>query len=409
LRKPELRRLLVAIPLCLLVCFILAPAWKHAALDIGRSDFTSYFCANLAIRGGENPYLRENVVSVLPACHKAAPFFYAPPFLIPMTWMNLSGDDIRGAREIWYCINVGALAILAWVLKKWARSSWFWVLSVFALFTPFDSCFFQEQVDIVVLCLVMAALWKESGVSLAMAVLSKLSPLLLVVPLVVLRKWRLLLSAAAWMGVLSLVSLAFVPWQHQAYFYGVVLPDFLRGFPGLEFDMSHITSHSIARPLAAIWPSGVPGRLSTPASLGHVIVAAALAALLTWWSVKGRAIESEGNKPLIGAWLVLMTISPTIVWEHHLVFLLPPIMLVVQAILERRLSGGYRVAAAASVVLLMVPRAWVDWPGYLFPELEPVFSSGKLIAAIVLGSCCIYLQARQQAPKKIAPSSGVSS
>ncbi|MFN7971889.1 MAG: glycosyltransferase family 87 protein [Acidobacteriota bacterium] len=292
------------------------------------------------------------------------PYLYPPPFLLvcaPLTLLSFSA-----ARWAWLAIDLSLVVvalglsgrILARAFPTIARSTIACVIAVLAAtFQPIYDGLIAGQVNALVLVLILLALDRLSrsrdgaaGAFLGAAAIVKMSPALLLVWLVVTRRWRAIAGAAASMALLSLLSLAVVPISVQRAFYLEVLPGFSSTFPAVRLPISYFGNHSLPSAIDALLPSGRPRHLSGPARVVTAVLEGTLLAIACLRSARSRASLRDAS-----AFLVLMVAFPVFAFDHHVVYLLLPIALGVLLVSEGQLAPSWIAPVALSWALLGIP------------------------------------------------------
>lgn len=196
------------------------------ALVTGReagSDFSAWFDhASMAFNRGLSPYLFESAKSAGIATY---PSFY-PPFNLVVFW-PITLVPVSMALLLQWLANVASLVALLYLLtirfEPIARSRPMpaLVLVCACLSSGISNNFEQGQVNIEVsLLLTLVLMWSAErrrdvamGALLALCVLLKFYFVLLLPLLVLRRRWRAALGAAAVLGAALLVTLVFFPWR----------------------------------------------------------------------------------------------------------------------------------------------------------------------------------------------------
>jgi len=209
--------------------------------------------------------------------------------------------------------------------------------------------------------------WAGAGIGLATAV--KLTPGLFIVYLVVSRQWRTAMVAAGTAAGASVLAWVLAPRESLAYFTSVLWQTDRVGTADFT------PNQSLAGILARLYDS-----TSAPGLLWLTFAAVCCALGLS------RAVSAhvEGDElaafTLVG--LTATVISP-ISWSHHLVFVVPAIVILVDTALRRRAAGRWlgraavsawtrmaalRYAVGAVVVYLLFLTAPIWWVHHRLPE-----------------------------------------
>lgn len=199
-------------------------------------DFRSYFTAAWMVRnhqteeiylsvGNLNPALqKDHISSGTPFARMAAEhsvftdeieLYDYPPTLadliVPLTWLSTST-----ALKLWFLLNIAALVWAAYLLSRLPAlllSTGFLPILAFLFFPPTVSALIYGQVVIYILLIVVAGIGLylrnmtySAALLFALAIAIKLTPLILVVPLILWRDWKMVRAVALW-GVAILAAL----------------------------------------------------------------------------------------------------------------------------------------------------------------------------------------------------------
>lgn len=347
----------------ILVGFYTWPSAKRA--NHGR-DFASYYYAVDVVTAGGNPYDKKVLVQAARADQKRSgvhPYFYPPPFLLFFQWVIWL--PLATAYRLWFWLD--ELATLAAVLSlwRWWRPLGPAVLPVtvvaVALCSAVPNNHMMGQMNLPVLAMVLGSLYFHSrdragvaGVLLGTACMWKMSPALFVLYWLWERQWRPAFWALGTMVALSITALVLwgvdVTWS----FYGTVLPGFGSGtYNGLSVPISVFGNHSIANLWHAAWPKSHPG-LSDAARIASGLSALGLAGVTAAVFQRNRAgVLGFAARP--AALCALMLMLPVYTYEHHLIWLLPAVVLTVLATAQGRIPW-----------FAVVPLVF-SWCGWAFP------------------------------------------
>jgi len=211
-----------------------------------------------------------------------------------------------------------------------------------AMFEPVRDTFSFGQVNLVLLLLVVAdtrllrqTRWSGVGIGLATAI--KLTPGIFIVYLLISGQRRAAAVAGGTAGAATLVALAIAPDASRTFWTEALWDTNRIG------NLAYVSNQSLQGVVARLDPSGTPSRL-----VWLLLVAVALAV----WVYRVRRVD-----PLTGAALtgVLGCLISPITWVHHLVWVLPALVLLADS--KRR---GY---AAGAYVVLCSSVVWLWWDG----------------------------------------------
>ncbi len=301
------------------------------------SDYKIYYDATLRLFEGKNPYEPYRT------------FIYHPFVLLMIKMFSLWG--YRAGPFLWS----GALIIVwAWVGFSFRRllltlgdipALYYWVLWFF--FAPVVENIVIGQINIFVIAvLLLGFLLAEKGKSslaglcFALAIIFKLTPVMFLLYLVVVKQWRTILWVIIWFAFLTVITIVVL--GH------VVLMQYLQLMPLLSVDLAlGIYNQSIVSSLYILMPKfmGVSKLLNLVQKLISVYV------LFELIRVSKRAVDSamkyrKQRFVLFVFFLMSTLLMSPLLWYHYGAYVLLPIL--VLAARTRRLRW-----LIVSVVLLL--------------------------------------------------------
>ncbi len=258
---------------------------------------------------------------------------------------------------LWQCLQFQAVlacyVMSRVLLRRAGLSSWHWTLALAGLFVlnvpMLRALRFNQPAMYLLMAALLVAVWSDrhpclAGLSVAGAVFVKVFPVVLLLPALISRKWRLLGWAVGWLAAIGVASVV-MP-EGRAYWLSFV--DLLRGFPEpLAFRDNSLPSlvRNTARVLA----------------LGPFPLWVARAVQVLWgawllWRIARRTVDRPGDHAT--TWLgnisdtlcLGLVLSPT-VWENYFIFLIPGMIWSWRAAFPRH----PRTVAAAAVLVFLVP------------------------------------------------------
>ncbi|MFF0777272.1 glycosyltransferase family 87 protein [Streptomyces sp. NPDC003720] len=264
--------------------------------------------------------------------------FTYPPFAA-LLMLPLAAMGRHTAIAASLLVNLAALAVVLGVVAGPGprRHGWFrWSLALclLALFEPLRDTFSFGQVNLALLALVLGDAWllrtgrgRWAGAGIGLAAAVKLTPALFIALLLLARRWR----AAAVAGCVALAATGLAAWADPGasrfYWTGALWDTSRVGRLG------YVSNQSL---------QGVLARLGEP---DRALWAGAVLLVLGGWAWRARRAVAAGDWPaafaLTGAAACL--VSP-VTWVHHLVWLLPSLVVLARA-------GRPRLAAALYAVL----------------------------------------------------------
>lgn len=312
---------------CLLVvyllCYVAAGYDTHSRFGAAlMQDFTHYQNALLRFYAGESPY----------AVHRIGPGFLYPlaalfiieifslikPFSL-MAWTYIS-------------VNIGLMAFMVYGLAKHYNFKfsqiWYWYVLCLA-FAPFFELLHIGQINVITmfgvfLCFIHAQKsYVIGGMGLCLAVLTKLSPSLFFAWLAFQRMFKPAVVAA--IAIFGISALAAVRYGFQ---YTLEYADLL-AWLGNTFPVGGIHPHSLVAKLVWLNDKLPDIAMLEFAAREHAVVQRLLmfyvlmliliSGVLAW-------VGRQAREPLFIIVALGMTISPNIMWYHHWVFTLLPLM-----------------------------------------------------------------------------------
>jgi alpha-1,2-mannosyltransferase len=203
------------------------------------------------------------------------------------------------------------------------------------------------------LLLLLTACWRclrrhqdeRAGVLLGVAIALKLFPLLLILPLIISRRWRCSAIALVTAGSVLAFSFALVGWEQSFYYVTRVLPE-------VDYALSHVTSNTTS--IGSVL-RGALGRGPLAEWLGLAFRIGVVAAV----AVGAIRMRDAADKAFNLGMTALVLASP-VVWEHYFVLLYLPWLDQLARAPRRQqplLALAYFLIATASLAY-NVPEGW---------------------------------------------------
>jgi len=381
--------------------------WAAVRGSPGGRDYASYHAAvQVAVAGGD-PYDTPALTAALRAdnARKAAvhPYFYPPPFLLAALWSwPLS---LHGAYQAWFwmCELSGLAAIT--VLTRRFGVPLALAVAVAALFAPFHESARMGQANHIVLLLLALGVARgvptaQAGLLVGAAAMMKMSPALLLFGYGALGRWRPVLAAVGTAIGLTLLALPLVGPLAQWRFYTEVLPSFSSGaYHGLTVPIRIAFNHSIPDAWLALWPGPDAHTLSASArAAAGLTTFGLLGAVLT----RGRRAAghplAEAN--LLGALVVLFTLTPVYAYEHHLAIVVLPVLVAAAALAARPGARAGWVAWGSLTAILALPLEALRALAAALGPAAAVAHELKFAALLGLLALCAALAAPPAAPAR---------
>ncbi|MFC1592073.1 glycosyltransferase family 87 protein [Thermodesulfobacteriota bacterium] len=373
--SPVRSRTLIALALGIHAAVVLLACWPAARDAENTWDFASYYYAAQAAWHGEDPYdideLRARARSGNfhrqkdPYAHEVHPFFYPPPFPAAMGWLV---PFSLHAYRIWFFICEATFILLLAVMWLWWRGEQGSLLLILALlaaaFSPVRDNLLLGQVNLQIVLLVLGGMWAESrgrwvlgGCLVGLACMLKMSPALFVAWWLLQRRFKPAGAAVGFAALSTLVCLPVLGFELQWKFYTEVMSGFVGGqYHGLRCPILYDANHSIASVWHWVMPRTKPG-LSQSARLATMATSGAILLVMAWNFRRSRG-DRLTTVAQISAVGIAASLFPIYVFEHHLVWTLPGIVVTALALLNGRLGRLWLLPLAAAWGLLCLDVEW---------------------------------------------------
>ncbi len=371
-------------------------------------DFTSYYIAARRLLAHQPLYDLAQVVREPFTVYKYPPFFAL--LLTPIAHL-----PIPQALGIWTLINLGFLIVGLWALLRAhgrrlreAAPSTLALLGLVLLFDPLRETLSSGQMEVALFGLVALSYWALrtgrpgwAGLPLAVAVLLKLYPGVLLLYLLLRREWRALASFAGVTLVLVLGSLPFTgiePWQ---VFLTGVLPHNGGVTAWIEnqtfggFVARLLTDRIELEP----FPSSPAG---TAQLLTAVVIVWAVAILgMTAYAVRRGAPPQSMHYAL--GFAIFTCVSVLVLpaaWYHYVTMMIMPLGIVLFSLedagagwwaAQPPTTARWLAVIGAAAVLLTFGTYWVVWPGANLGGWWKLVLSYKFYGMVLLWLACLWL------------------
>lgn len=308
------------------------------------ADFKIYYTALSAAQNGRSPYFPYLI---------GVSFVYHP---FALTLVSLFGHLGRlPASVVWAVLNGSGYAISLWMALRLGPemppSRRGLVIVLFAAFAPFWEMLHIGQINGMVLACLLGSLYlaeRESavlaGVALALAIALKSSPLVFVAWFLAARQWKVGCAALVALVVLSLIA-----WTQ---FGTSVLRDYLTVLSrvGAETHPDFYNESLSAFTIRALSVMNMRG-IEATAAMAQKLLAAALIAGTLLLTVRFAGTDKQQRVRLFALLSAVMTVASPLVWYHHNVFLVLPLMVLLAAPVDH--PGTFRTGAGAYVLIQM--------------------------------------------------------
>jgi alpha-1,2-mannosyltransferase len=287
-------------------------------------------------------------------------YIYPPSFALLVAALGPFPDS--AAAAVWMTIEQASLAVAVVVVLRWLRPAGWAVTAVLVAtltFYPLWVDVVQGQANLLVLMLVTVGVVgilkgrPTAGAAIGAAAALKLTPLILVIWLVLDRRFR---AAAFLLGGFAIVTAAgaLLRFQDTLAYFGQVLPALASGtafyanqsLAGV-FDRT-LSANPYTRPWIAVpWIS--------------MLLIAVAGALIFWWWWQTRRQPAEARA---AAFIPLLPLLSSVTWTHHLVIVLPAIWISIIALARRDWPLLPTAALAGVLVLFSIFSRWSPGPAF---------------------------------------------
>jgi alpha-1,2-mannosyltransferase len=349
---------------------------------------------------------------------------YPPPFLLLPRLLSTTGGDFYQLRTYWFALSILLFTVTVMTLALWVSQrqfSAYWLALPAILLSPVMTGTLQIQnvhlLVIAISALALPAFHKRyewlGGALLGFAIVSKLFPGLLLVFLLMQKRWRAVCWTCGWMAAYCLTTALLFGLQPFEAFLSYQLPRLVSG-EAFSFATAYLA------PLVKNGSIlGIPHKLTTlgllanPAGVARVLVWAYTAAIVAVVLVAGRRryvwrsddtvnFSGDWRVRLVRFWIVLLILgqlrSPFLPWSYGnvaplllLVFLVPARWKTMRDVWQTAL-----LVAAWSAMALTVPLPF----GPQSVTFDLTYTLGAL--AVVLVCCTAVIVTRPSCPAKVS-------
>lgn len=301
-----------------------------------RTDFASFYYACKAVAVAGNMYdarFLDSLASKDRVANHVLPYLYPPFFAIAA--MQLSELQPGVAQRVWDLLQVAVLsvvAVLAFLILAVSSSSkrldWIvtTIIAAVIIVLPFRMNIDFGQMNFLVLLFIMLSLFlmnRDSdflaGISLAVATLLKVTPVILLVAFFVSKRWKAVSGFCVGMMILILITFDIAGTVHWRQFLDF-LPNmgYARNVEG-SFHPSIVANFSLAGFYMRVFVGeGTVVRLMT------MITGVFLFAMLLYVHLKYGSRETELF--ILLPYLLLMVVLSPVTWLHHVVYIFPGVV-----------------------------------------------------------------------------------
>ncbi len=347
----DVRVLLAAFLAILYLPFVYNYGYSRLA-GIEYIDLPSFWCAARAVfQFSLSPYKRDVIQAIMPSQY-IFQYLYPPPSLLLAYPLSLI--SYKSAAVATLVLNHMAVLFLLWFLpvklfKLSARTGALLIFLDLAYIITFQPIIFTlkcGQVSLASACFIFLfwhlarsnrSFW--AGACLVCALLLKTSPFILLFPLIVCRKYRIVAYSVALLAGLSGVSLLLLPYETWRQWVTDVLPSLshagsfppgaihnisLNGFASYLFLKSELNPHPLFNSPVLALTAGL-------ASSGAVFIASLYAARKRFMRSPAGSLDWA-----ILIFLPLIVLMSPVAWAHHLVYLLAGLLALLNMAVRRQ-------------------------------------------------------------------------
>lgn len=402
-----------------------------------RVDFPSFYYATDLAFNGLSPYNMKNWNAVklihLPN-QDLYPFLHIPFSLV--LFYPLSLVDIQVSQSILFIANIAATFLLIYlvfikILRKSIFDPFVTIGGIFILlFSPVWETISHGQVNLIVIILICTFWWalKENKFSLtislplAVSILLKVYPGIFILYLVTKKKFKCILLTVGIIVLFSLTAFLIFPTEIWTDWYSTIGSTSYGGIFARNILSWKVGNQSLNGFISRLF-LGVPNRQIASISdyifpltrWQKMIVSEALGyisfgfLLLIWIFLVLRKKMDAGNEARsdleISMLLLTMYLVAPISWDHHLVFILPSMFVLLNHFISNNsLGGSFWVVVILSVILsvnfnlshpffqngifgIFVSMHFLSVLGIWFMNLLSIYNSSRIIEPESLWYC----------------------
>ncbi|HSW96490.1 MAG TPA: glycosyltransferase family 87 protein [Candidatus Saccharimonadales bacterium] len=307
-------------------------------------DFSSYYYGARTVLHGGNPYLGGK--------NFFGSFLY-PPFAL-LVFLPFTFISFFIAEKVFVVLSLLCLFLAIILLFKLFKISVLSTVSLFLLTLVFN--FFPEkftlgmgQINNVVLLLMSLFVYfyikkREylAGIVLALAIMLKLSPVILIFFLLIDKRWKLLIATCVALAIMILSIAIFINPANNIYFLKTALPELLASWKGDYYNQA----------LSGFLQRAVPNIFIRQFSRIFLGILLLLTSLFSIWKY-----HSKNDNSRLLSLSILMTISLIInsfSWQHHFVWLLIPYLITLMQVKKTHLSIRFYLLLSISFFLVAI-------------------------------------------------------
>lgn len=356
--------------------------YKIAAKGINLPDFLdAYYQSGQLLASHQSPYLASSPILYPPPALALLQFLHRiPPILAQHLW-SLS-SFITLLLSVWLAIKVS--------FKKY-QQKWFLLLApIFFLSFPAKFTLGMGQINHFVLLLFSSSAYyfcqkkyPLSALYLSSSLVIKLTPLWSLMLFLKNKSWRYLINVLLFAAFFLSLSYILLPHKVFTDFFSHTLPSF----------SSHLANSSYYNQSL----SGLFSRLLSSPSTAAIILSNALLIVICWRSLVRRA-----PFPLkLGLLVILNTLISPVSWQHHLVFLFFPIIVLLAECINKKSWLKLSIVLAGYLLIFTNIKTHQSYSTNIWHQL--LLSHGTIGALILLSlnisACLNYQKSTIKLPK----------
>ncbi|MGH3242663.1 MAG: glycosyltransferase 87 family protein [Spirillospora sp.] len=347
------------------------------SLTYDSLDFRIYWLGGHAITDGTSLYEEQ----------LAAHWYTNTPFMAAL-FTPLAALPLTLARLLWQLASLTAFIWACAMTLKLAdnRASLKLAVAGALLLAPVHHSFFQGQVNLFLLALIVADMYRVSqgrtaGIGIGLATAIKLTPAIFIVLLLVTRRTKDAFTAAATFAVCTLLSYAIAPDASRLYWLHTFYDTSRVGVPYISNQSPFGMLHRVLRDTAEVgdWYNAIPLTIG--------ILGLTIAAL---WARRNDWLTATAVTGVTG-----LLVSP-ISWAHHWVWIVPALAVLIR--------NKHRVIAACGYVLfVLAPMWWTPHNGHplqygFHPLITPVANCYLIAGVFFLTYAAVQLRRKPTDP-----------
>ena len=262
------------------------------------------------------------------------------------------------------------------------------------------------QINLFVGLMIVLSLQYRSGLALATAAMTKMSPALIFFGWIAQKQWKPALVCGLNCILLSIVVLPWISFHDQFRFYTEILPEFSSGaYHGLKIPINIPANHSIPDLYNQLFPGASKTVLSDVAKRLSSLTSGVIFVSILFWM--NRLTNSESRLFALMALIPLMLITPVYCYEHHMALLLIPVVLCLETLKTDYVSK--RVGAWFILLIGGQPLFSLRWLQRNIGVGEWWFQESKFLFIVLIGCYCIWYaqKTEKESLRKLSSSNAV--